>query len=228
MHVARTFCWIGIVLPLCGLAAGGSGLALLLQPAKYRAQTRVKIERSAQPPSLDSPGGYGYPYPIQVEFEVIQSEVILGKVIAVLDLNRAWGRKYADDRELKTLESCALIKNRLELRPVKNTSLIDMRFTGEDPVEAARVVNTLAGVFRDHYLEKNRQLELAGSGNFTVDMPIILDRATTPSDPISPNRTVAFGLLIVGAFLVAAGLYFMKRALSAAAAATATDSSGTS
>jgi len=45
---------------------------------------------------MSSPGmmaGYD-PYFIQTEFELIQSEVILGKVIEELNLNVEWGKKY--------------------------------------------------------------------------------------------------------------------------------------
>ena len=48
----------------------------------------------------------GYdPYYIQTEFEVIQSEIVLNKVIEDLDLNTLWGRKYANGERLKTSES---------------------------------------------------------------------------------------------------------------------------
>ena len=50
------------------------------------------------------------PYFIQTEFEVIQSEVILGKVIEDLDLNNEWGKKYANGEPLKTSETIALLK----------------------------------------------------------------------------------------------------------------------
>src|SRR5437867_9449995 len=81
----------------------------------------------------------GYdPYFIQTEFEVIQSELILGKVITDLDLNKEWGRKYGNSDPLKTTETIALLKGRMDLRPVRNTSLIEILVYSEKPEEAAR------------------------------------------------------------------------------------------
>src|SRR6266700_2110980 len=58
---------------------------------------RIKVEHDQSDISGISDrgmmGGYD-PYFIQTEFELIQSEVILGKVIKDLDLNAEWGKKY--------------------------------------------------------------------------------------------------------------------------------------
>ena len=60
------------------------------------------------------------PYFIQTEFEVIQSELILGKVIESLNLNVEWGKKFRGGVPLKTTETMEILKKRMELRPVRN------------------------------------------------------------------------------------------------------------
>ena len=102
-------------------------LVTFILPESYSSTTRIKVERDQS----DITGMMGDrswassydPYFIQTEFEVIQSEVILGKVIEdpTLDLNRVWGKKYANGEPLKTSESMMLLKGRMDLRPVRNT-----------------------------------------------------------------------------------------------------------
>ena len=102
------------------------------------------------------------PYFIQTEFEVIQSELVLGKVIEQLDLNREWGKKYAGGERLKTSESIALLKGRIDLRPVRNTSLIEIRVYDWKPEEAARIANAIAEAYMAYRLEQRAQLNKNG------------------------------------------------------------------
>jgi capsular exopolysaccharide synthesis family protein len=105
----------------------------------------------------------GYdPYFIQTEFELIQSEVILGKVIEDLDLSREWGRKYAGGERLKSSEAIALLKSRIDLRPVRNTSLIEIRVFSEKGEEAARIANAVAEAYREHRQEQRARLSKGG------------------------------------------------------------------
>src|SRR5205814_4097793 len=72
-------------------------LVTFILPESYSSTARIKIERDA--PDIEGfagrlgMGGYD-PYFIQTEFEVIQSEVVLGKVIKDLNLNEEWGKKF--------------------------------------------------------------------------------------------------------------------------------------
>src|SRR5690349_13028141 len=91
-------------------------LVTFILPESYSSTARIKVERDQSDISgmMGDPfraGSYD-PYFIQTEFEVIQSEVILTKVIEdpTLDLNRVWGRKYANGEPLKTSESMMLLK----------------------------------------------------------------------------------------------------------------------
>src|SRR5437016_6323632 len=63
-------------------------LVTFILPESFSSTARIKIERDASDINFsDRPFASGYdPYFIQTEFEVIQSEVILGKVIQELEL----------------------------------------------------------------------------------------------------------------------------------------------
>src|SRR5512144_1485594 len=87
-----------IILAVFLLVVITATLVTFILPESFSSSARIKIERD-QPDitgMADRGNIVGYdPYFIQTEFELIQSEVILGKVIADLDLCADWGRKYA-------------------------------------------------------------------------------------------------------------------------------------
>src|SRR5215472_9564502 len=111
-------------------------LVTFILPESFSSTARIKVERDQSDIS-----GLADTYFIQTEFEVIQSEVILGQVIKDLDLNKVWGKKYANGETLKTTETMSLLKGRMDLRPVRNTSLIEIRVYSERPDEAALLAN---------------------------------------------------------------------------------------
>jgi uncharacterized protein involved in exopolysaccharide biosynthesis/beta-lactamase regulating signal transducer with metallopeptidase domain len=129
-----------------------TGACLLLAPAKYSTIARIKLERDQ--PAGDSQGrqfigGYD-PYFIQQEFEVLQSEVVLGRVIRHLDLGRLWGQRYGAGRPVSSAESLALLKQHLDLRPIRNTSLVEIRVWAEDRDQAAAIANGVADAYREY------------------------------------------------------------------------------
>src|SRR5437762_4530007 len=69
-------------------------LVTFILPESFASTARIKVEHDQSDiQGITSPGimaGYD-PYFIQTEFELIQSEVILGKVIDDLNLNVEWG-----------------------------------------------------------------------------------------------------------------------------------------
>ena len=140
-------------------------LVTFILPESYSSTARIKIERDQSDivgmAERGAMPGYD-PFFIQTEFELIQSEVILGKVIDLLDLNREWGKKYANNERLKTTETIALLKNKIDLRPVRNTSLVEIRVFSEKADEAARIANAIAEAYREHRQEVRTQLSKGG------------------------------------------------------------------
>ena len=94
-------------------------LVTFILPESYSSTARIKIERDAPDISgmMERGGSSPYdPYFMQTEFELIQSELILGKVIEDLDLNTEWGKKYANNEHLKTSETITMLKARMEFQ----------------------------------------------------------------------------------------------------------------
>jgi polysaccharide biosynthesis transport protein len=155
-----------IILAVFLLVVITATLVTFILPESYSSTTRIKIERDQSDISGFAERGGGVPiydpYFIQTEFELIQSEVILGKVIEDLDLNTAWGKKYANGERLKTSETITLLKARIDLRPVRNTSLIEIRVYSEKADEAAKIANAVAEAYKTHRLAQRTLLSRGG------------------------------------------------------------------
>jgi polysaccharide biosynthesis transport protein len=140
-------------------------LVTFILPESFSSTARIKVERDGSDITGFTDRGLmsNYdPYFIQTEFEFIQSEIILGKVAEALDLQREWGKKYASGERLKTDEAIRLLKARMDLRPVRNTSFIEIRVFSEKADEAAILANAIAEAYRDHRKEERRRLSTGG------------------------------------------------------------------
>src|ERR1700756_4528461 len=71
-------------------------IVTFILPEQYSSKARIKVERDVSDVAgvgdQRNVSGVYDPYFIQTEFEVIQSETILDKVIEKLDLNEVWRR----------------------------------------------------------------------------------------------------------------------------------------
>jgi len=131
----------------------------------YQAVALVKIERDipAQLISNESKGfflGTYDPYFLQTEFEVIQSDLVLCRAIDDLHLKRAKSDGAA--QSLSVFDVVKALRARLELRPVRNTSLIEIRVVSDQPDEAARLANAVAGAYKNYRLEQRTQASRGG------------------------------------------------------------------
>ena len=168
---------------------GAAAVITSILPESYLSTARVKLtpNTAEAPQTLDSRvSSRAYdPYLIQTECEVMQSEEILGPVITALDLNREWGKRYNNGEPLKNAETVTLLKRRVDLRSVRNASLIAINVYGEQPEEAARIANEIAQVYKNHN----------NLSSFRVD---IVDQASPALRPSRPNKpfNLALGVLL--------------------------------
>jgi len=140
-------------------------LVTFILPESFSGTTRIRVERDStdiEGFTQRTPFGASYdPYFIQTEFEVIQSETILGKVIEKLNLNTVWGKKMGIGT-LKTTDTIGLIKGRIDLNPVRNTSLIEIRVFSDNAEEAAQLANAIAEAYYEHRQEKGKKQTSGG------------------------------------------------------------------
>lgn len=150
-----------IILAVFFLVVLTATLVTFILPESYSSMARIRVERDiADIQGLSErqylPMTYD-PYFIQTEFEVIQSEVILGKVVDDLNLCQEWANKYGGGDRLKRSDATDILKHSMELRPVRNTSIIEIRYFSDKPEEAAKIANQIAQTYRAHRLEQLRE-----------------------------------------------------------------------
>jgi capsular polysaccharide biosynthesis protein len=187
------FIFIAVFVPVFLVEVATCTLITFLLPESYASTARVRAEQAASEvtrmPGMPTPVGAYDPYFLKTQFEVIQSEAVLGKVITSLDLNQAWGKKYTGGSPLKTPETLALLQARMDLRPVRGTSLIEIRVFSDQPAEAAQLANTIADSYRDYR-------------SHIVKVEIV-DTAVPGLRPVRPNKPMNITLGILGGILLA-------------------------
>lgn len=161
-------------------------------PEAYMSTARIKVEKPQTDitPLFGPQGASSYdPYFIQTEFEVIQSQKILYQVIDQLDLNTAWGKKYAGGDKLKTQETYSILKRMIDLRPTRNTSLIEIRVYSEDKDEAANIANTIAQVYSDYRLSVLQKQASLGIEQLEKDYTSYEKKVTEAQNEVDTLRT---------------------------------------
>jgi capsular exopolysaccharide synthesis family protein len=140
-------------------------LVTFILPESYSSSARIKVERDqsdiATLAGQQALGSYD-PYFIQTEFEVIQSEVVLGNVIEQLKLNEIWGKRYNNGQTFTTTETMGVLKRQIDLRPVRNTSLIEIRVFSENAEEAAKIANEISKTYRTYRLDQRKKFGQEG------------------------------------------------------------------
>lgn len=140
-------------------------LARLTGNTDSEAKARITVDRDVTDiegvTGSRSTTGYD-PYYIQTQFEIIQSEAVLGKVVESLDLNTIWGKEHANGKKLKTTDAIGLLKGKLELKPVKGTGLVEISAKDADPEVAARIANAVAETYAEHRNQERSRLSQGG------------------------------------------------------------------
>ncbi|HWX21436.1 MAG TPA: protein kinase [Candidatus Binatia bacterium] len=165
-----------------------------LLPKTYRATARIKLEQVAPAGAATSPS-YD-PYMVQREMEVIKSDgAILLKVIGDLKLDERWGERFARGK-LDSAEAASLLISGMEIRPVRNTQILDIGFHSDSPREAAEIANAIAERYRaynqerlaDSVQEHQKSVVEIFSPVQTLLRVDIIEQAVPPLHPSRPNR----------------------------------------
>ena len=132
------------------------------KPAHYESKARIKVDRDVTDITFSDSrlsGGVYDPYFIQTEFETIQSEQVLGKVVKDLQLDEKWAKNGG---KISTNEAIAKLKGMLDLKPVRSTRYIDIQVKGRKAEEAAEIANSVARSYGDYRAEVRKQLTAGG------------------------------------------------------------------
>jgi capsular polysaccharide biosynthesis protein/predicted Ser/Thr protein kinase len=179
---------------------GAGALVTVLMPESFVSTVRVEVQRNAAPATLPVVSGFYDPYFIQTEFELIQSQAVLGNVIQELDLRNKWGQRYSGGRALTEQESLALLKKCMDLRPVRNTSLIEIRVFSDFPDEAAAIANQVALAFQGFHQRR----AIAGDAPQPQVVVQIVDLAKPGVRPVRPNKPLNLAIGALAGLLLGA------------------------
>ena len=149
-----------------------------LLPKTYAATARVELS------SQD--GNF-----LQNEFARMESPEFLKQVEATADLKRRWKSSLSGNDEEQMEQITVRLRNAMELRPIRNTSIILVSFYSESPGEAADIANAITTVYCSQPGAR------------------IVDIATVPARPVRPNAMLNLAIGAVGGVffgLVAGGL----------------------
>jgi hypothetical protein len=159
---------LGWLLFVVGLALVGTGIAVavLTAPNWYVATARVKVE-----PFPNDGAHYFYePVFLQKEFELMQSPAVLSNVFLRLDSQTPAGRKLAFLKRLSPADAGAFLRSSLNLRPVRGTSLVEIRISHEDPDAAELLAKTIAAAYEGLPAERWRHYSSAEIAVFEADL----------------------------------------------------------
>jgi uncharacterized protein involved in exopolysaccharide biosynthesis len=139
------------------------------------------------------------PFVIQTEMERLQSMELARRVAERLDLARAWAGRYEEG--LSTSDAAAILRERMDVRQSRNTSVIEIRFYSEHPEEAAEIANAIGKEFSAISPHRVSTIDLAGPEPRPVRPNVPLNLA------LGAGGAAVLGFL-VASFLVVGSLVF--------------------
>ena len=132
---------------------------------KKSASARISVDKDkvdVEGLSVERPAvGYD-PFFLQTEFEKITSQAVLDGVVDELGLEEKFAKERGLKRNLSREEARKELKERLTIKLSDDTSLIEIKAKSSDGEEAARIANTVAGVYKNSRLKARRELKAAG------------------------------------------------------------------
>src|SRR4029079_7256597 len=142
-----------------------SGIVVLL-PDRYEASVTVQINPRQKLPVSVASGMSAQEierHTIEGEIETLRSGAVVDHVIAALGLNKdpefapGWPAALID-RVLSLgspsqTNTQAAVTSRLTISRIRNTLLLDIRFSSSDPAKAARIANVIADTYLNDQVE---------------------------------------------------------------------------
>jgi chain length determinant protein EpsF len=140
---------------------------VLLRPATYRAIAPVLVDVRSDPTNATPLQGMVAPSFMTTQVDIIKSDRVAQRVAQILPPDqppmKAWREKAAKqtapDRWL-----AANLERGLEVKPARETNIINITWVGRTPAEAARVANA----FAQAYLETNLDIKTEPAKKYTV------------------------------------------------------------
>jgi len=142
------------------LTAVTTTIVTLLLPKTFMSLSRISIEKDTSDiaPLLGMQSGPSAfdPYFIQTEFEKIQSQKVLDKVVTTCGLTNVW-KHLNGGKSLTRREARKILKKVIDIRQFRNTSIIELRAYDKDPGKAQEIAQALAKEYQTHRTEAQKK-----------------------------------------------------------------------
>lgn len=133
-------------------------------PKTYMSSVRIDVQKDVsdvQFSGMSESKAYD-PFFVLTQFEKLQSTAVIYPVITDLGLREKWAQRYGSPVPLLDTEAYGVLTKRLDLRQVRNTSLLEIRVFSEIPAEAREIAQKIAEVYRDNRLNAKRSMSAGG------------------------------------------------------------------
>jgi uncharacterized protein involved in exopolysaccharide biosynthesis len=180
------------------LTAVTTTVVSFLLPKTYMSMSRISLEKGTSdiaPLNGMQSGETAFdPYFIQTELEVIQSQEILGKVVAKCNLTNE--PKLWRGNELTEIQARKILERAIDIRQFRNTSIIELRVYDRDKNLARVIAQALAEEYQTHRADSERR---------RVE---IIDHADLQLQAVRPNIPLNITLGVVAGLILGVGLAF--------------------
>ena len=153
------------------LTAVTTTVVSFLLPKTYMSMSRISLEKGTSdiaPLNGMQSGETAFdPYFIQTELEVIQSQEILGKVVAKCNLTNE--PKLWRGNELTEIQARKILERAIDIRQFRNTSIIELRVYERDKILARDIAQALAEVYQDYRTDaQKKRVEIIDDADLPV------------------------------------------------------------
>ncbi|MBE7941702.1 MULTISPECIES: Wzz/FepE/Etk N-terminal domain-containing protein [Ramlibacter] len=160
---ARKAVILTLMLATLALALGW----VLLRPHNYTARTPVLVDVRTDPTNATPWQGMVAPSFMTTQIDIIKSDRVAQRVAQILPPDQAPLKGLREEAAGKPAAEhwiAQVLQQRLEVKPARESNIINIAWTGRSPAEAARV----ADAFAQAYLETNLDIKTEPAKKYTV------------------------------------------------------------
>jgi chain length determinant protein EpsF len=140
---------------------------VLLRPATYRASAPVLVDVRMDPTNATPLQGMVAPTFMTTQIDIIKSDRVAQRVAQILPPDQAPMKSLREAAQGKPHPDqwvAASLQRGLDVKPARETNIINITWVGRTPAEAARVANA----FAQAYLETNLDIKTEPAKKYTV------------------------------------------------------------
>ncbi len=155
--VATILCLSGAMVAVLGL------IYLFFTPKAYEASVKIRLRNWAR---SDATNGVQNAVDLPTECRMARSDDVLDQAVRNLGLNELWGKRFNQGAPLKSEQTRALLKAKVDTHPVPRSGLIQISAASADPNEAAKIANEIARLYRDKRQAQRQTVNADRVGQF--------------------------------------------------------------